>query len=62
MRCHICNAILKPAEIAYSKDHDEFDPCQKCLDEIDNVFEDHLDEDQIRKEIEKEESDDEKNS
>lgn len=47
IRCHICNAVLPPDGVSYSKDHEEFNPCGTCLMEIKEVFTDHLDEDEI---------------
>ena len=55
MRCAICDATLNPSEIAYNHDHDEFEPCGTCLEAIANVFEDHLDEDEVRVIVERDE-------
>lgn len=48
MRCHICNAALGETEIKFHKDHDDFDPCRTCLEIINNVFEDTLEEEDYR--------------
>jgi hypothetical protein len=48
MRCNICDRTLQPGEIKFNKDHEEFDPCGVCLEVINNVFEDHLEEDEMR--------------
>jgi hypothetical protein len=50
MRCHICNATLSPPEISRNKDHNDWDPCSRCLDEINDVFNDKT-EDEIDKEL-----------
>lgn len=55
MRCKICDATLNPSEIAFNPDHEEFDPCGVCLDVIDSVFEDHVDEDLVRTAVEEDE-------
>jgi hypothetical protein len=38
MRCHICNAVLGPAEIRPNKQHQDFDPCRTCLDVVNNMY------------------------
>lgn len=55
MRCAICDRTLNPNEIKYNKDHDEFDPCGVCLEIIGEVFEDNLEEDEIRVLVEQDE-------
>jgi hypothetical protein len=35
MRCYICNAILTPSEINWNSKHNDWDPCTRCLEEID---------------------------
>jgi len=47
MRCHICDRPLSETEIAFDKNHDEFDPCTTCLMVISETFDDHLDEDEV---------------
>lgn len=49
MRCFICNAALTPEEVHYNNDYvnekyGPYDPCKKCLLEIDDVFHDHVEE------------------
>lgn len=44
MRCHICNAVLAPAEVQWNNDHQEWDPCGRCLQAIDEVFNDRSEE------------------
>lgn len=51
MRCHICNAVLAPAEIKWSVDHKDWEPCSKCLEAIDEVFNTEKTEDEIDKEL-----------
>ncbi len=46
MRCHICNAILNDSEIKFDSRHEEFDPCGRCLMEINEVFNDHPDDEE----------------
>lgn len=53
MRCHICNTILKEGEIKEDPRFGDFSPCGKCQQIIDEVFE-PLDEEEIRKRVEKE--------
>ena len=31
MRCHICDALLKPEEIKLNPRTSKFEPCSKCL-------------------------------
>lgn len=38
MRCHICNAALAPTEVQWNNQHEEWDPCGRCLQAIDEVF------------------------
>lgn len=52
MRCYICNAVLQPEEVHFNRKYDDqkygpVEPCRKCLLEIAEVFEDHLDEDEL---------------
>jgi hypothetical protein len=68
MRCYICNAILTPAEIRWNPKHKDWDPCTRCLEEIEAVFNDDTEEEidrqlafEFMKEeegVEEEESDD----
>jgi hypothetical protein len=51
MRCKICNAILADSEIKFNEDHQEWDPCGVCLDEIDQVFEDLPDDEDLHVEV-----------
>ncbi len=44
MKCHICNATLSAGEIQWNSDHEDWDPCGRCLDVIDNVFSDDTEE------------------
>ena len=44
MKCHICNATLSPGEIQWNNDHEDWDPCSRCLDIIDGVFTDATEE------------------
>lgn len=55
MRCHICNANLKPEEVQWNNEHEDWDPCRKCQIIIDEVFE-PLPEDYI--DLEEEENED----
>lgn len=32
MRCYICNRVLE--EPQYNRDHEDYDPCNTCLDVI----------------------------
>lgn len=41
MRCHICNNVLTDKEVKFNEAYDEFEPCSECLNEIDEVFEDY---------------------
>lgn len=50
MRCHICDSVLGPTDVAWSTLHDEFDPCPSCLLAISEVFND-LDDEEIMEEI-----------
>lgn len=52
MRCHVCNSILQPEHISWNSDHQDWDPCPKCLIEIEEVFSDPLDEDEITRLLE----------
>lgn len=51
MRCHICDVSLSENEIQFNRDHKDFNPCGKCLEIIDNVFE-PLDDDAEQKALE----------
>jgi len=44
MRCHICNAVLNPTEVQWNNDHKDYDPCNRCLEAIDDVFNDRSEE------------------
>jgi len=44
MRCHICNAALSAGEIQRNHDHKDWDPCNRCLEAIDDVFNDRTEE------------------
>ena len=49
MRCYICNAVLSPEETHYNvkyanEKYGPYDPCGKCLNEIDAAFEDPVEE------------------
>ena len=59
MRCFICNAILLPEEVKFNKKHEEWEPCNRCLHEIEEVFEDPLDEEEIDRLLIEEEGADE---
>jgi cytidine deaminase len=50
VRCHICNSILTPAEVQFNNDHQEWDPCGRCLEAIDEVFS-HRTEEEIDEEL-----------
>ncbi len=50
MRCHICNAALAPTEVQWNSQHEEWDPCGRCLAVIDEVFSDKSEE-EIEEEI-----------
>ena len=58
MKCAICNATLSPSEIQWNSDHEDWDPCGRCLDAIDNVFSDSTEE-EIDAEIAFEQGDEE---
>lgn len=52
MRCFICNAVLTPEEVHYNRKYEgekygPYDPCGRCLTEIDAAFEDTLEESEI---------------
>ncbi len=47
MRCDICDNTLSPETIHWNSDHEEWDPCPTCLIAISEVFDDHLDEEEI---------------
>lgn len=51
MRCFICDSVLNDNEIKVNPEHKDFDPCGKCLEIIEEVFE-PLDEEEIRRQIE----------
>lgn len=55
MRCHICDSVLSPEVVHWNSDHEEWDPCPTCLMIIDEVFDDHLEEDEITRLLEAEE-------
>jgi len=38
VRCHICNAALGSGEVQWNNQHEEWDPCGRCLQAIDEVF------------------------
>lgn len=44
MRCHICNAALSPPEVQWNNQHNDWDPCGRCLAVIDEVFSDKTEE------------------
>lgn len=44
MRCHICNSALAPTEVQWSAPHQEWEPCGRCLQAIDEVFNDRSEE------------------
>lgn len=54
MKCYICDNLLKEQEINWNSDHDDWEPCVKCLREIDDIFHDHPEENELREIIEKE--------
>lgn len=37
MRCHICDKILEDDQVQYNTDHQDFDPCPKCLTIIEDL-------------------------
>lgn len=52
MRCFICDANLTPEEVHYNTKYEgqkygPYDPCRRCLSEIDEAFEDPLNEEEI---------------
>jgi hypothetical protein len=52
MRCYICEAVLAPEEVHYNNNYEgqkygPYDPCGRCLAEIDEAFEDPLSEEEI---------------
>ena len=52
MRCYICDAVLSPEEVHYNRKYEDekygpYDPCNRCLSEIDEAFEDPLSEEEI---------------
>jgi hypothetical protein len=53
LRCHICNAVLTPNEINWNPDHEDWGPCNKCQEVIDEVFNDRS-EDEIEQELNQE--------
>lgn len=40
MKCHICDATLGKKEIQWNTDHEDWEPCTRCLEAIDDVFDD----------------------
>lgn len=44
MKCHICDATLGETEVKYNHNYKEFEPCGTCLREINEVFEDYIEE------------------
>lgn len=44
MRCHICNAVLTPEEVQWNSQHEDWDPCGRCLQAIEEVFNDDTEE------------------
>lgn len=53
MKCFICDNQLKDKEIVWNADHEDWEPCVKCLNIINDVFHDHVDEQELRLIIEK---------
>lgn len=47
MRCNICDKLLTEAEISFNPAYEAYDPCGFCLDVIENVFGDHLTEEEV---------------
>lgn len=47
MRCKICDAPLDNPQ--YNHKWKEWDPCRTCLDVIDSVFDDYVEEEEERK-------------
>ncbi len=52
MRCFICNSGLNPEEIHYDKRYEgekygPYVPCGTCMNEIHEVFDDHLTEEEL---------------
>jgi hypothetical protein len=41
MRCHICNKLLTEPQL--NSDHGDIDPCQECLDVIQDVLDGYKD-------------------
>lgn len=63
MRCYICNAVLTPEEVQYnrkyiSQKYGPYDPCRRCLNAIDEAFEDPLSEEEIDSLLEESEDED----
>lgn len=44
MRCHICNATLGATEVQWNNQHKDWDPCGRCIQAIDEVFNDRSEE------------------
>lgn len=44
MRCHICNATLGATEVQWNNQHNDWDPCGRCIQAIDEVFNDRSEE------------------
>lgn len=42
MKCHICDHTLTTGEVQWNKDHKDWDPCLKCLEIINDIFNDVL--------------------
>lgn len=41
MRCHICDRVLKNP--VFNKDHDEYEPCETCMEVINDLVKGFLD-------------------
>ncbi len=54
MRCAICDRQLSVEEIKIDPRYETYDPCGTCLEVIENVFSDPLDEDEITRLLEEE--------
>ena len=48
MRCRICDSAIENPK--YNSDHKDYDPCTTCLEIINEVFEDYVEEHEERKE------------
>lgn len=38
MRCYICDKILEDDQVQYNEDHKDYDPCQTCLNAVEDIL------------------------